>query len=162
MLLSPYQFDFIPGRSCSTQLLQMLGCLTYQLDNRHSIDIIYLDFQKAFNTVLHQHLLQKLTLLGIHGNLLKWIEGFLSDRKQHIVLNGHKSCSIPVTNGVPQSPVLSPLLFTMFVNEIPLIVLSPVLMFADDTKIFCVIRYEEDYAALQNNLDLLHRWSQHW
>ena len=75
-LLSPYQFGFIPGRSCSTQLLLMLDYLTHHLDEGYSIDVIYLDFQKAFDTVPHRRLLQKLTSFGIHGNVLKWIESF--------------------------------------------------------------------------------------
>ena len=75
-LVSAYQFGFIPGRSCSTQLLQLLNYLTHHLDNGYSIDVIYLDFQKAFDTVPHQRLLQKLTSFGIHGNLLTWIESF--------------------------------------------------------------------------------------
>ena len=120
-----------------------------------------LGLPENFDTVPHQHLLQKLASFGIHGNLLTWIESFLSNRKQQ-VLNGHKSHPIPVTSGVPQGSVLGPLLFSMFVNEIPSIVPSPVLMFADDTKIFCIIRQEEDYTAIQNDLNLLHRWSQHW
>ena len=161
-LLSPHQFGFIPGRSCSTQLLLLLDYLTSHLDNGYSIDVIYLDFQKAFDTVPHRRLLQKLISFGIHGNVLKWIESFLSNRRQQVVLNGHKSCFIPVTSGVPQGSVLGPLLFIMFVNEIPSIVSSPALMFADDTKIFRVIRNGEDYTALQNDLDLLHRWSQQW
>ena len=81
-LLSPYQFGFIPGRSSSTQLLLLLDYLTCHLDNGYSIDVIYLDFQKAFDTVPHQRLLQKLTSFGIHSNILKWIESFLSNRKQ--------------------------------------------------------------------------------
>ena len=140
----------------------MLDYLTHHLDEGYSIDVIYLDFQKAFDTVPHRRLLQKLTSFGIHGNVLKWIESFLSNRVQQVVLNGHKSSTIPVTSGVPQGSVLGPLLFTMFVNEIPSIVSSPVLLFADDTKIFRVIRNGEDYTALQSDLDLLQRWSQQW
>jgi len=75
-LLSPYQFGFIPGRSCSTQLLMLLDYLTRHLNNGHSIDVIYLDFQKAFHTVPHRRLLQKVVSFGICGNVLKWIESF--------------------------------------------------------------------------------------
>ena len=140
----------------------MLDYLTHHLDEGYSIDIIYLDFQKAFDTVPHRRLLQKLTSFGIHVNVLKWIGSFLSNRVQQVVLNGHKSSTIPVISGVPQGSVLGPLLFTMFVNEIPSIVSSPVLLFADDTKIFRVIRNREDYTALQSDLDLLQKWSQQW
>jgi len=156
-LLSPYQFGFIPGRSCSTQLLLMPNYLTRHLDNGYSVDVIYLDFQKAFDTVSHQHLLNKLTSFGIHGNVLKWIESFSTNRVQQVVLNSHKSSTIPVTSGVPQGSVLGPLLFTMLENEIPSIVSSPVLMFADDTKIFRVIRNSKDYTALQRDLNILQR-----
>ena len=80
----------------------MLDYLTHHLDEGYSIDVIYLDFQKAFDTVSHRRLLQKLTSFGIHGNVLKWIESFLSNRVQQVVLNGHKSSTIPVTSGVPR------------------------------------------------------------
>ena len=92
---------------------------------------------------------------------------YWSNRRQQVVLNGHncKSCFNPITSGVPQGSVLgpfTPLLFIIFVNEIPSIVLSPVLMFADDKKFFHIIRNGQDYTELQNDLDLLHRWSQLW
>ena len=129
----------------------LLDYLARHLDNGHSIDTIYFDFQKAFDAIPHRRLLQKLVSFSINGNVLKWIESLLSNRKQRIALNGHKSMTIPVTSGVSQGSVLGPLLLTMFVNEIPSIVLSPVLMFADDAKIFQVIRNRDD---LQNHYDL--------
>ena len=135
----------------------MLDYLTHHLDNSYPVDVIYLDFQKAFDTVPHQRLSNKLTSFGIHGNVLKWTESFLTNRVQQVVLNGHKSLTILATSGVPQGSVRGPLLFTMFVNKIPSIVSSPVLMFADDTKIFRVIRNSKDYTALQRNLNILQR-----
>ena len=94
--------------------------------------------------------------------MLQWIKDFLKDRTQEAVFNGKKSNSIPVTSGVPQGSVLGPILFTMFVNDLPSVVSSPVYMFADDTKIFCVVRTSEDYSVLQHDLDLLYEWSIHW
>ena len=158
-LLSAYQFGFIPGRSCTTQLLHVLDYFTQHLDNGNSVDVIYLDFQKAFDSVPHQHLIQKLSSFGVHGKILQWIKDFLRDRTQQVILNGQKSSSIPVTSGVPQGSVLGPLLFMMFVNDIPSIVLSPTFMFADDTKIFHFIRNRDDHASLQT---VLYDWSVRW
>ena len=140
-------------------LLKVLDYFTQYLDNGHSVDVIYLDFQKAFDLVPHQRLLLKVSSFGIHGNLLLWIKDILSNRKQQVVLNGHKSKSIPVTSGVPQGSVLGPVLFTMFVNDIPSIVSSPIYMFADATKIFHVIRNSDDYKAFQDDLNALYEWS---
>ena len=161
-MFSAYQFGFVPGRSCTTQLLHVLDYFTKYLDEGYSVDVIYLDFQKAFNTVPHQHLVQNLSSFGIHGKMLLWIKDFLKDRTQEVVLNGKKPNSIPVTSGVPQGSVLGPILFTMFVNDLPSVVSSPVHMFADDTKIFCVVRTREDYSVLQHDLDLLYEWSIRW
>jgi len=161
-LTSPQQFGFIPGRSCATQLLQVLDYFTHHLDSGYSIEVIYLDFRKAFDSVPHQCLLQKISSFGIHGNLLIWIKDFLSNREQRVVLNGHTSHSIPVTSGVPQGSVLGPVLFTMFVNDIPSTVSSPVFMFANDTMIFRIMRSSDDYKALQLDLNVLYKWSLNW
>ena len=157
-----YQFGFVPGRSCTTQLLHVLDYFTKHLDKDYSVDVIYLDSQKAFDTVPHQRLIHKLSSFGIHGKMLQWIKDFLKDRTQEVVLNGKKSNSIPVKSGVPQGSVLGPILFTMFVNDLRSVVSSPMYMFADDTKIFRVIRTSEDYSLLQHDLDLLYEWSIHW
>ena len=161
-LISPYQFGFTPGRSCTTQLLHVLDYLTKHLDNGYSIEMIYLDFRKAFDSVPHQRLIHKLSSIGLQGNILKWIKSFLTNRTQQVVLNGRKSSTVPVTSGVPQGSVLGPLLFSIFINDLPSIVSSPTFMFADDTKIFRVIRNEEDHLALQKDLNLLHEWSLQW
>ena len=135
-LISPYQFGFTPGRSCTTQLLHVLDYLTKHLDNGYSIEMIYLDFRKAFDSVPHQRLIHKLSSVGLQRNILKWIKSFLTNRTQQVVLNGRKSSTVPVTSGVPQGSVLGPLLFSIFINDFPSIVSSPTFMFADDTKIF--------------------------
>ena len=158
-LISPYQFGFMPGRSCTTQLLHVLDYLTKHLDSGFQIEMIYLDFRKAFDSVPHQRLLHKLSSFGIHGNMLKWIKCFLSNRKQQVVLNGRKSCPVPVTSGVPQGSVLGPLLFSIFVNDLPSIVSSLIYLFTDDTKIFHVVRNKGDHIALQNDLNSLYEWS---
>jgi len=88
-----------------------------------------------------------------------WIKDFLSNKQHKVVLNGCASHSIPVTSGVPQGSVLGPVLFTMFVNDIPSTVSSSVFMFADDTKIFRAIRSSD---TLQNDLNLLYDWSLTW
>jgi len=144
-LISPQQFGFVPSRSCTTQLLHILNYFTHHLDNGHPIDVIYLDFQKAFDSVPHQRLLQKFSSFEVHGKILMWIKDFLSNREQQVVLNGHISHSIPETSGVLQGSVLGPILFTMFVNDIPSIVLRPVYLFADDFKVFRVIKSRDDY-----------------
>ena len=105
-----------------------------------------MDFQKTFDSVPHQRLIQKLSSFGVHGKILLWIKDFLRNRTQQVMLNGQKSGSIPVTSGVPQGSVLGPLLFTMFVNDIPSIVSSPTFLFADDTKIFHFIKSSDDHA----------------
>jgi len=88
-----------------------------------------------------------------------WIQDFLSNTEQQVALNGHISHSIPVTSGVPLGSVLGSILFTMFVNDIPSIILSPVYLFTDDTKLFRVIKNRDDYLSLQNDLNLLYNWS---
>ena len=94
--------------------------------------------------------------------MLLWIRDFLSNRTQQVVINGQKSGSIPVVSGVPQGSVLGPILFTMFVNDIPSMVCSPTFMFADDTKMFRCVKSSDDHTALQHDLNLLYEWSVRW
>ena len=87
-LLTSHQFGFLQGHSCTTQLLHVMDILTKSLDRGVPVDVIYMDLQKAFDSVPHKRLLYKIEHYGITGNLLRWIDGFLSNRRQHVVLNG--------------------------------------------------------------------------
>ena len=161
-LLSPNQHGFVPRRSCCTQLLHALNDWTLSLDEHLPTDVIYFDFSKAFDTVPHARLLLKLQAYGINGELLNWFKSFLTDRHQCVRVNGSLSCWERVRSGVPQGSVLGPLLFALYVNELPSLVSSKLLMFADDIKLYCTIRSPEDCLTLQSDIDVLFEWSNHW
>ena len=111
-----------------------------KIDQHNQIDAIYLDFQKAFDTVPHLRLISKLKSYGIKGKLLSWIENFLFERKQRVVLNESYSNWTPVTSGIPQGSVLGPILFTIYINDLPDTLINTTKLFADDTKIYSVIK----------------------
>ena len=161
-LLSRQQHGFLPHRSCTSQLLTALNDWTCYTDLGYPTDVIYFDFRKAFDTVPHARLLLKIKEYGISGNLLAWLCGFLSNRRQRVSINGHFSELSDVTSGVPQGSVLGPLLFTIYVNDIPSCVDSSLLLFADDTKLFRCIKSEDDITQLQQDIDALLMWSKTW
>ena len=132
------------------------------LDKGYPVDIIYIDFSKAFDIVPHQRLLKKMENLGIAGNTLQWIKSFLSDRKQRVRVKNEFSSWTSVKSGIPQGSVLGPILFVMFINDMPDIVKSMCLLFADDAKIFRSVHHSSDYTELQEDLNELTKWSTRW
>ena len=107
---------FVPGRSCTTQLLCQLEDWTESIDNGEPVDVIYLDFKKAFDSSPHARLLKKVESLGIRDPLLSWVKAFLSERVQRVVIDGSKSDWTSVLSGIPQGSVLRPTLFVIFVK----------------------------------------------
>ena len=156
------QHGFTRGRSCLTNLLETLENWTKALDDGYGLDVVYLDYRKAFDSVPHRRLLEKLKGFGINGKLLCWLENFLTSRTMRVGIRGVLSLIQLVLSGVPQGSVLGPLLFLMFVNELPLWIQSEMRMFADDTKIWCKVKTEKDGITLQQDLDNLSSWSETW
>ena len=143
-LLSAYQFGFLKGRSTTLQLLKVLNDWTESMESKFSTDCIYLDYQKAFDSVPHRRLISKLRSYKINECLVRWVENYLQDRSQFVEINGDKSQWIPVTSGIPQGSVLGTLLFLIYINDLPENVNSTVYMYADDTKIYREIKSEYD------------------
>ena len=146
---------FCPRMSCVTQLLYAMEHWTKSLVDGNDVDIIYLDFRKAFDCVPHQCLLSKLKAYGISGNTLNWILDFLSNRQQRVNVNGSCSDWSNAISGVPQGSVLGPLLFIVYVNDLPEAVQNNIAIFTDGTKLYRSIITPDDGSILQSDLDKL-------
>ena len=161
-LLNSSQHGFLKARSCLTNMLCFLEEITKWIDVGSPVDIIYLDFQKALDKVPHQRLLLKLKAHGIGDSITDWIEQWLTDRRQRVVVDGEVSNWKSVLSGVPQGSVLGPILFLIYINDLDDSITSNVLKFADDTKLFRKVNTDGDKQHLQNDLDRLVKWSEKW
>jgi ribonuclease P/MRP protein subunit RPP40 len=123
---------------------------------------IYLDFRKAFDTVPYQRLLKKLESYGIRGKLLKWITQFIVGRKQQVVIDGIKSQDTEVKSGISQGSVLDPLLFVIYINDLPAGISSSCMLFADDAKIYGGVQNVEHIEIIQEDLVKIDEWAQKW
>jgi len=163
-LLRSSQHGFLKGKSCTTNLLHFLDVLTKAADEGKNMDVIFLDFSKAFDKVPHRKLIQKLEGHRIGGKVSRWIRNWLRGRTQRVVINGESSEPQEVKSGVPQGSLLGPVLFSVYLNDIDLIVelITLLIKFADDTKLAHEIRNEEDRKLLQQCLDELMAWAARW
>ena len=164
-IISCSQFGFRKSHSTNQQLLLFLHKVHQSLNCNSNCDVIYLDFRKAFDSVPHNELLIKLWSIGITGNCWYWIKEYLhvSHRTQQVCINGCYSSSLPVISGVPQGSILGPLLFLLYVNDLPIEVShSTPYLFADDTKCLKAISSDLDSLQLQQDLNSLSAWSTDW
>ena len=166
-ILVDSQHGFRSRRSCETQLVQFIHDIALNLDKGYSkghkqTDVIVMDFAKAFDKVPHKRLLYKLDHYGVRGTTNRWIASWLADRTQEVVLDGTHSDSAPVISGVPQGSCLGPILFLIFINDLPNGILSNVRLFADDCVLYRNIYSHQDCIELQKDLLKLGIWEQTW
>ena len=163
-LISNKQFGFRKGRSCVTNLLSFYSRVVDKVQERDGwVDCIYLDLKKAFDKVPHRRLLWKVEHKGgLTGQTLKWMESYLRGREMRTMVKDAKSEWREVTSGVPQGSVLAPILFLVYINDMPEGVKSYMNLFADDAKLLRHIKDEEDCKILQEDLNKIWRWSRKW
>ena len=157
--ISPHQHGFVKGKSCLSNLLETMDCVIELLEEGIPVDILYFDFKKAFDTVPHNRLILKLHCLGIDGKILDIIKDFLMDRTFRVSVQGKFSSFKDILSGIPQGSVLGPLLFILFINDLPECVKSTVKIFADDLKLIANL---SDKTEVDNDLKNLEEWERKW
>ena len=129
------------------------------VDEGCGVHACYIDISKAFDRVNHAILLQKLQTHGVAGKVLNWLCDYLTGRSAQVRVDGSLSRKIAATSGVPQGSVLGPILFLIFMNDLPQLAKCSITLFADDIKLWTSIKCIEDCSGLQSDLDALHEWS---
>ena len=159
-LINPNQHGFRSGHSCLTQLVQHYDRILKAMEDGKNVDVIYLDYAKAFDKLDFNLTLQKIHKLGIRGKVHCWLESFLTGRSQTVHVMGKKSDPEPVISGVPQGSVVGPLLFLILIGDIDdRVQESFVSSFADDTRVMGQISVAADVNRLQEDLEVIYEWS---
>ncbi|KAF2347264.1 Reverse transcriptase domain [Trinorchestia longiramus] len=151
-IINDIQHGFREKRSCLTNLLDLFGEVNRIYDRTKAVDLVYLDFQKAFDKVPHERLMAKVEAHGIRGNYSRWIRNWLTGRTQRVVIHDETSNSALVTLEIPQGSVLGPLLFIIYINDLDVGIISKINKFADDTKLCHRAFTERDRATIQSDL----------
>ena len=163
-IINESQFGFRQGRSCVTNLICFYSRVIDIVQERDGwADCIFLDLKKAFDKVPHKRLLWKLEYRGGLGKkMTTWMKNYLVDREMRTIVKDEKSEWRRVTSGVPQGSVLAPIMFLIYVNDMPEKVTSYMSLFADDAKLLRKITEDEDCNKLQQDLDEVYDWSRKW
>ena len=153
------QYGFLPGRSPVLKSLNVLDQWTEAIDNGFYVDVIHCNFMKAFDKVPQKRLLKVLKYYCIPSKIVDWIESFLTNRKQRVIVNGIPSSWYDVISGVPHGSVLGPTLFIIYINTlIEVVKYSDLFLFADDNKLFKIIQTKQDSSLLQYDIDYMYNW----
>ena len=161
-LLAKEQHGFVKQKACNTNLMETIDFISQKIANKSSIDIAFLDYAKAFDTVPHLRLRNKLKAYGVVGKASAWINSFLSNRRQRVVMGEIMSNWSQVKSGVPQGSVLGPSLFIIYINDLPENLSNVTKIYADDTKIIADTSRPDANLDLQKDLDALADWSDRW
>lgn len=161
-VLSPFQHGFRQGVSTVTQLLELIHELSLSVDHQKQTDLIMLDFSKAFDRVPHLKLLKKVESTIGKGPISDWIRDYLSDRSQYVQIQQERSPIVKVTSGVPQGSVLAPILFLIFINDLPKNIRVNIRLFADDCIIYQEINSPQDHLLLNSALQSVSDWCSDW
>ncbi len=164
-LITDHQFGFLPGRSTTHQLLFMISEFTKALGQGQNAAAVFLDFQKAFDRVWHPGLLHKLAKAGVEPHSLQWLRSYLFERSLRVQIGSTQSSTFSVTAGVPQGSHLGPILFLVFINDLPEATSSSTELYADDALLyetFDRMKSIEGLAHLQQGVSAASQWAMDW
>ena len=162
-LLSPHQSGFMPGDSTVNQLTYLYHIFAKALDERKKIQIVFCDISKAFDRCWHDGILFKLQTLGVGGHILSWFKDYLSNRRQRVLVRGQSSSLGLIEAGVPQGSVLGPLLFLVYINDLPSGIQSNIKLFADDATLYLDFMTDDvGQDTLNRDLNYIQLWADKW
>ena len=159
--LAASQWGFQAGKSTTTALLSTTHNILNLLEAGNEVCTMFFDFRKAFDSVPHRKLIDKMQDLGLNEHILLWVKSYLTDRSQKVIVNGKASDPTPVLSGVPQGSVIGPLLFLIYIDgvmNLPLSEKSNLILYADDILLYRAIKCESDYSVLQDDINTINYW----